>query len=108
VAEFSVSVLWCDDLDGDELLLFAESVLSRLLACESGDLRRLLLLCEADVGELWAERYKLPEEGRVRIGESDRLAIALEVLSRANAARENRPLRFGFAELVESVAWRCL
>jgi hypothetical protein len=60
-------------------------------------------LFDVDVGELWAERYKLFEDGRVRIGESDMLAIALVVLSRANAAKENKPLRFGLAEPVESV-----
>ena len=55
------------------------------------------------MGELWAERYKLPLEGRERIEGSDKLAIALEVLSRANAANVKNPPRFCLDELVDSV-----
>jgi hypothetical protein len=60
-------------------------------------------LFEGVVGELCAERYKLLEEGRERIVGSDKLAIALDVLSRANAASVNKPVRFCFEELVERV-----
>jgi hypothetical protein len=55
------------------------------------------------VGELWAERYKLLLEGRERIEGSAKLAIALVVLSRANAANVKSAPRFCFDELVESV-----
>ena len=79
------------------------SVFSRLLVCESADRGRPLLLFEGVVGELCAERYKLPDEGRERIVGSDKLAIAFVVLSRANAANVNNPVRFCFAELVERV-----
>jgi hypothetical protein len=61
-----------------------------------------------EVGELCAERYKLLLDGRVRIEGSDRLAIAFEVLSRANAAKVNSALLFCFSELVEGDDWRCL
>lgn len=60
------------------------------------------------MGEDWADRYKLPDEIRGRTDGSERLAIALVVLSRANAANVNNPLRFCLEELVESVDWRCL
>lgn len=52
---------------------------------------------KGEVGELWADRYKLLDDLRFppRSEGSDRLAIALLVLSRANvAARMNREGRF--------------
>lgn len=60
------------------------------------------------MGDGWADRYKLPDEMRGRTEGSARLAIAFVVLSRANAANVNNPLRLCFAELVESVDCRCL
>lgn len=87
---------------GEELLLLGKLILSWLLVCESADLM-LLLLFEGEVGELWAERYRLPLEGRERIEGSDKLAIALDVLSRANAANVKNPPRLCFDELVDSV-----
>lgn len=66
-----------------------------------------MLLCVGDVGELCAVRYKLPDETRVRIDGSARLAIAFVVLSLANAARFNNPARFGLEKAEESVDW-CL
>ncbi len=72
------------------------------------DLGRLLLLFQGDVGELWAERYKLLLDGRWRIEGSDKLAIAYDVLSRANAANVDSAPRFCLVELVEEVDWRCL
>lgn len=84
VEEFWVSdLVWAEEA---EVLLLCELVLSELLVCESADLGRLLVLFEAEVGELWAVRYKLPLDGRERIEGSDKLAIAFVVLSRANAA----------------------
>jgi hypothetical protein len=71
--------------------------------------RRLLLLFEEAEGEVWAERYKLPEEFLKRTVEgSERLAIALDVFSRANAAKVKRPVRFCLVELVDKADWRCL
>jgi hypothetical protein len=43
---------------------------------------------------------RLPEEGRVLIVGSVKLAMALLVLSRAKAARVNKPVRFALLELV--------
>jgi hypothetical protein len=40
-----------------------ESVLSRLLVGESAELARLLLFCEAAIGDLHKERHKLLDEG---------------------------------------------
>ncbi|KAH8659099.1 hypothetical protein BGZ60DRAFT_382429, partial [Tricladium varicosporioides] len=54
-------------------------------------------------GVLCADRYKLLEDGRDRKDGSDRLAIALDVLSRANAANEKMPDRLCFPKLVECV-----
>ena len=79
------------------------SVFSRLLVWESADRGRLLLLFEDVVGELCAERYKLPDEGRGRMVGSERLAIAFVVLSLASAANVNNPARFCLEELVERV-----
>lgn len=41
---------------------------------------------------------RFPEEGRFRIVGSVKLAMALEVLSRANAAKVNKPVRFVLVE----------
>ena len=60
-----------------------------------------MLLFEAAVGELCAERYKLLLDGRERIAGSEKLAIALVVLSRAKAANVKIVVRFCFVELVE-------
>jgi hypothetical protein len=86
----------------DELLLSLE-----LLCCVS-DCEEVLLLFGSLVGELCAVRYKLPDEGRFRIDGSEKLAMALEVLSRANAANENSPPRFCLDETGECVDWRVL
>jgi hypothetical protein len=90
----------CGREEGEVLMLLWVLVLPRLV-CESADLGRLLLWFEGDVGELCAERYKLPLDGRGRMEGSAKLAIAFDVLSRANAAKENRALLFCFKELVE-------
>jgi hypothetical protein len=105
VAEFTVSVLVCENGVVEVLLLVGESKVSRLLSADRG---WPMLLCEAEAGELCAERYKLPAEGRVRIVGSARLAIAFVVLSRANAANVKRPERFCFVEFVDNVDWRFL
>ncbi len=93
----------CFRVEGEVLLLLCELVLSWVLVCKSADLGRLLVLFEGKVGELCAERYKLPLDGRVRIEGSEKLAIAFDVLSRANAANVDSAPRFCFVELVESV-----
>lgn len=79
------------------------SVFSRLLVCESVDREGPILVFDDVVGELCAERYKLLDDGRERMVGSDKLAIALVVLSRANTANVNNPVRFCFEELVERV-----
>lgn len=84
-------------------MLSREVLASLRLAWESADLGRLLLLYEGEVGELWAERYRLLLDGLERIEGSDRPAMAVDVRSRANAASVNRVPRFCFEELVESV-----
>jgi hypothetical protein len=43
---------------------------------------------------------RLPEDGRVLIVGSVKLAMALVVLSRARAAKVNKPVRFALLELV--------
>ena len=68
---------------------------------ESADRKGLLF--EEVVGELCAERYRLPDDGRERIVGSAKVAIAFVVLSRANAANVNNPVRFCFEEPVERV-----
>lgn len=105
-AEPKVPDLVCDMEEDDVLLPFAELVLSLLLLCQtsddgSPDLREMLLLCESKIGELCAEWYKLPDESRLRTEGSEKLARALEVLSRANAARVNSPPRVGLDVEVE-------
>ncbi len=84
----------CFRVEGEVLLLLCELVLSWVLVCKSADLGRLLVLFEGKVGELCAERY---------IEGSEKLAIAFDVLSRANAANVDSAPRFCFVELVESV-----
>lgn len=58
---------------------------------------------KGEVGELWAERYRLLDDFRFPKSEgSDKLAIALFVLSRANvAARLNSEEGRFFEELVD-------
>lgn len=85
VAKSAVSVLACEREEAAVLLVFDESVLSRLLVCASADLGRLLLLCQAEVGKLCPERCSLLDGSRDLIDDSDKFAIALVVLSRANA-----------------------
>ena len=48
------------------------------------------------------------EDIRGRTEGSDKLAITFVVLSRANAAKVKRPLRFCLEELVERADCRCL
>ena len=58
-----------------------------------------------DVGELCAVRYKLPDEPLVLTEGSARLAIAMVVLSLANAARFNSPTRFGLENAEDRLDW---
>lgn len=100
------SIRWYEFEDGvaDEL---EESLISRELLCEwTGDRPP----CDDDAaGEFCAERYRLLEEGWLRIEGSEKLAIALGFLSRARPASVNNPPRFPFVdELRENVDWRCL
>jgi hypothetical protein len=67
---------------------------------ELGD-RGLVRLGDVELGELCAERYRLPDDGCVRRAGSDRLASALEVFSRANAAKLKIEGRLLLAELVD-------
>jgi hypothetical protein len=67
---------------------------------ELGD-RGLVRLGDVELGELCAERYRLPDDGCVRRVGSDKLARALDVFSRANAAKLKIDGRLPFAELVE-------
>jgi hypothetical protein len=62
VAKSAVPVLAYEREEAAVLLVFDESVLSRLLACESADFGRLLLLCKAGAGELRSERCTLLDE----------------------------------------------
>lgn len=50
---------------------------------------------------LSADRCKFPKDGRGRRAGSERLAIAMLVLSRAKAARLKRPERLCLEELVD-------
>ncbi|EHL02724.1 hypothetical protein M7I_1240 [Glarea lozoyensis 74030] len=74
---------------------------------ELGD-RGLVRLGEVELGELCAERYRLPDEGCVRRVGSDRLASALEVFSRASVAKLKIEGRLPLVELVERDDCRCL
>jgi hypothetical protein len=56
------------------------------VSLELGD-RGLVRLGEVELGELCAERYRLPDEGCVRNVGSERLARALDVFSRASWLR---------------------
>lgn len=68
---------------------------SRLLVGESGLCRRGF--DDEEAGALEAEGYRaVEEEGRERIVGSAKLAMAMEVLSRANAARVKKPDRVCF------------
>ncbi len=48
---------------------------------------------------------RFPEDGRERMVDSERLAIALDVLSRAKEAKLKKPVRLGLEELADG---RCL
>jgi hypothetical protein len=92
---FRVSdLLW--DVVGVEILWWPvdELLLSLILLSRVSDCEFMLLLFGSVVGELCAERYKLPDDCRFRIEGSEKLAMALEVLSRASTANENKPPRF--------------
>jgi hypothetical protein len=80
------------------LVLERRSEISRL---ESTAGERLGLL-EGEVGELCADRYRLLDDVRDRTEGSERDAIALVVLSRAKAAKVNKPVRFCFEDTAES------
>jgi hypothetical protein len=85
----------CEWMEGGVPSGFEESLFSRELFCEP---TCVLLCCDAAVGEFWAERYKLLEDGWERMEGSDRLAIALDVLSRASAAKVKRVPRVCFED----------
>jgi hypothetical protein len=73
----------------------------RRVSRELGD-RGLVRLGDVELGELCAERYRLPDDG------SDSPASALEVFSRAKAAKLKIEGRLPLAELVDRLDWRCL
>lgn len=81
------------------VLLLPLMLLSRVSDLEYG----LLLFDSA--GGLCAVRYRLPDDSRFRIDGSEKLAMALDVLSRASAANENKPPRFCL-ETGDCVDWR--
>ena len=94
-----VSDLLWDGVRIEILLSLSGRLLSLLLLSRVSDCEGLMLLFDSDVGELWAVRYKLPVEARLRIDGSEKLAMALEVLSRASAANVKNPPRFCFDEV---------
>lgn len=99
VVVFNVSdLLW--DMVGVEIVW---GPADGVLLSHVSDCANVLELFDSVAGELCTVRFKLPEEGRLRIDGSDKLARALVVLSRANAANENNPPRFCFEEAGECV-----
>jgi hypothetical protein len=79
----------------------------RRVSRELGD-RGLVRLGDVELGELCAERYRLPDDGSDRRVGSDSPASALEVFSRAKAAKLKMEGRLPLAELVDRLDWRCL
>lgn len=99
-----VSVLVCKGGFTDVVLRLSDSGVSCGLSSpdRGGDIR----LGGGEVGELCAERYRLLDEGRFRGVGSEKLAIALVVLSLAKAAKLSIPARFCLKRLVDWVDWR--
>lgn len=108
VLALTVSILVCAESAVGVVSRLLESSVSCGPTCSSTDRAGVTMLGDVEVGELWAERYRLFDEGRFRNAGSDRLAIALEVFSLAKAAKFKIPARLCFEELVEGTDWRCL
>jgi hypothetical protein len=76
--------------------------IDRRVSRELGD-RGLVRPGEVESRELCAERYRLLDDGCVRRVGSDRLASALDVFSRANAAKLKIDGRLLLTELVDKL-----